>query len=111
MGAAVSVIQQFAKSNAGAQLVLDDKTETRIAIKHGKRTIAYIGIGRDLWGQLMVDRFNCHEQLLTAARNLVKLLEDTGTESQWADGEETDRVFAWYEFEELRAAISKADQK
>jgi hypothetical protein len=66
----VNVTAAFAKQNAGAQLRLSDDTETRVAIKLDKRTIAYVAVARDLWGQLMVDRFNCHEELLGAAKAL-----------------------------------------
>lgn len=68
----MNVTAAFAKQNSGAQLRMSDDTETRIAIKHGKRTIAYVGVARDLWGQLMVDRFNCHEELLAALKAIAE---------------------------------------
>lgn len=71
----MSVTTAFAKQNAGARLTLSDDTETRVAIKHGRRTIAYVAIARDLWGQLLVDRFNCHEELVTALKTCVSALD------------------------------------
>lgn len=49
-------------------------------------------------------------ELLTAAQALAALLEAVGRDTHWTAGDETDRVFAWYEFEALRAAIAKAVQ-
>jgi len=49
--------------------------------------------------------------LLEAAREVVKLLDDVGTESGWIDGGQTDRVYAWYEFDDLRAAIAHAESR
>jgi hypothetical protein len=51
---------------------------------------------------------NTHDELLAAAQDLVKLLEDVGEKTEWRDGVQTDRVFAWFEFDALRAAIAKA---
>lgn len=48
--------------------------------------------------------------LLDAAKALVKLLEDTGAETGWRDRLQTDRVFAWYEFDQLRQAIVEAEE-
>jgi hypothetical protein len=45
------------------------------------------------------------DRLVAAGRNLLGLLEGVGQETEWRDGEQTDRVFAWYEFDELRAAL------
>lgn len=69
----MNVTAAFAKQNAGAQLRMSDDTETRVAIKLGKRTIAYVAVARDLWGELLVDRFNCHEELLAALKGLFEL--------------------------------------
>lgn len=42
-----------------------------------------------------------------AARGLLKLLEDVGNETEWRDKSQTDRVYAWYEFDELREALGE----
>jgi hypothetical protein len=49
------------------------------------------------------------DRLVTAGRNLVNLLEYVGQGTEWSDAEQTDRVFAWYEFDELRAAMGVVD--
>jgi len=43
--------------------------------------------------------------VLQAATELVQLIRDVGEETDWRDGDETDRVFAWHEFEALRKAL------
>jgi len=45
--------------------------------------------------------------LRNAARELIKLIKDVGNETDWRDGDETDRVFAWHEFDQLRKALSE----
>lgn len=40
----------------------------------------------------------------TAAR-VVAELESLGDETEWVDGDETDRVYPWYEIAPLKAAI------
>ena len=44
-----------------------------------------------------------------AARALIQLLRDVGNSTNWADREQTDRVFAWYEFDGLREALGEAE--
>lgn len=48
--------------------------------------------------------------LLHAARALVKILEDIGEQTDWRDKGQTDRVFAWFEFADLRLAIQRAEE-
>lgn len=49
--------------------------------------------------------------LLSAAKGIVKLLEDVGNEVGWDAGSHTDRVYAWYEFDDLRAAIARIENR
>jgi hypothetical protein len=35
----------------------------------------------------------------------VRALEDVGDQSNWAIGDETDRVYPWYEIEPLKRAV------
>lgn len=42
-----------------------------------------------------------------AARKLIQSLKLVGEHSNWSDREETDRVFAWYEFNDLREALGE----
>jgi hypothetical protein len=51
------------------------------------------------------------QRLDSAARNLMKLLEDVGNETQWKDGQQSDRVFAWYEFDEIRRALGDLEPR
>lgn len=68
------VTQLFAKENAGAWLTLHE-TQSRDAIKYGRRTLAYVAIGADLWGQLLVDRFNQHEEILDTLREAERMVD------------------------------------
>lgn len=69
-----SVLQAFARQHVGEWLTVRE-TQSRDAIKLGRRTIAYVSIGADLWGQLMVERFNVHEELVAAVKELLELAE------------------------------------
>ena len=48
--------------------------------------------------------------LLDASKALVKLIEDAGDAQNWSAANETDRVFVWYEFDDLREAIARAEK-
>lgn len=63
----MSALRHFAEARRDAQLTIHE-TESRDAIKYGKRTVAYVAIGADLWGHLLVERFNTHVELVEALR-------------------------------------------
>lgn len=44
---------------------------------------------------------------LIEAQKLIRLLRDVGDATNWRDREQTDRVFAWYEFDGLREALGE----
>lgn len=46
-----------------------------------------------------------YNRVATAARAVTSLLYNVGVETEWRDGDETDRVFAWYELEPLVKAL------
>jgi len=48
--------------------------------------------------------------LLEEAKAVVKLLEDVGNDTNWEGGSQTDRVFAWYEFDSLCTAIAQMER-
>lgn len=43
--------------------------------------------------------------VLRPARDMVAMLKQVGDQTNWADGDETDRVFAWHEIEPLANAL------
>jgi hypothetical protein len=45
------------------------------------------------------------DALRAAAWPIVRALEDVGDQSNWAIGDETDRVYPWYEIEPLKRAV------
>lgn len=45
------------------------------------------------------------QALQAAAQAVVAPLEAVGDELAWAEGDETDRVYAWYEIKPLRDAL------
>jgi len=47
------------------------------------------------------------DDLRKSARELIQLIRDVGEETDWHDGDETDRVFAWHEFDDLRKALGE----
>lgn len=47
----------------------------------------------------------------TAARKLIKLIDKIGNETEWKDREQTDRVFAWFEFDALRIALGDLESR
>lgn len=49
-------------------------------------------------------------QLILEAERVVELLREVGEQTQWKDGDQTDRVFAWYELDELAALVELAKQ-
>lgn len=49
------------------------------------------------------------EQFETEAAKIVQLLRDVGIATNWVDREQTDRIFAWYEFDGLRMVLGEAD--
>lgn len=48
-------------------------------------------------------------ELEKAALKLIQLIKDVGIATKWSAGDETDRVFAWYEFDDLRRALGDAE--
>lgn len=55
----------------------------------------------------IVRAVNVHDDLLAAAKELVRLMDEVDPNT--ALGDEADRVFPHYEFNDLRAAIAKAE--
>lgn len=49
--------------------------------------------------------------LIDASKIVMGHLTEVGNNTDWAHGDETDRVYAWHEFEPLRAAILAAGGK
>ncbi len=47
------------------------------------------------------------EYIKSEALKIINILRKVGEETQWRDKEQTDRVFAWYEFDDLRAALGE----
>lgn len=43
------------------------------------------------------------------ARKVVDLLRKVGHDTKWRDRDQTDRVFAWYEFDDLRHALGEGE--
>ena len=50
-------------------------------------------------------------KLKAAAKTIVEELETVGNQTDWRDGDETDRVYAWHEMKPLRDAIEFASDK
>jgi hypothetical protein len=48
-----------------------------------------------------------HERLREEALKIINLLRKVGEDTNWKDREQTDRVFAWYEFDGLRAVLEE----
>ena len=70
------------------------------------KTIAEIRIEE---APVIVRAVNCHDDLLAALKDLVAKIDQVEIDTNL--GDETDRVFAHWEFDEARAAIAKAEAK
>lgn len=76
--------------------------------------IAARALGSDLSRMSSFEDFRdgpCAEAraIMDEARKLLKLMDDAGVDPDL--GDESDRVFAWYEFEPLRQAFAEYDAK
>lgn len=47
-------------------------------------------------------------RLAHEARKVVDLLREVGEDTRWRDGSQTDRVYAWFEFDDLRRLLGEA---
>jgi hypothetical protein len=51
-----------------------------------------------------------YERLATEARRVIDLLRKVGEETAWRDRSQTDRVYAWYEFDDLRLLLGEVEK-
>ena len=87
----------------------DEITET-IAVEHVNA--AFILAARTNWQSLIdeIRRLMEREQKwIAVARPIVKELQDIGDDMKWSMGDETDRVYPWYEISPLAEMLTGRD--
>ena len=73
----------------------------------GGVVLAY-DVCREIDGTFLIRAVNSFDDLLAALKGLVAKIDQVEIDSRL--GDETDRVFAHYEFDEARAAIARAEK-
>lgn len=87
--------------------LLDDERHTEIIAEINDPVGYMTAEENSANADFIVRAVNAHDDLLAAAKRLVLLMDEVDPNSDL--GDEADRVFPHYEFNELRAAISKAE--
>ena len=64
----------------------------------------------DLAVSTLEDVSNSLIEFHKVSKALVKKIEDVGDSAGWVAANETDRVYAWYEFDDLREAIARVEK-
>lgn len=89
--------------NRNGSIILGDGREIIIARDYDEARAMERAIPTDIHGE---DRVATLER---EARKVIDLLREVGDETGWRDKDETDRVYAWYEFDDLRAALGEGE--
>ena len=118
----LKVLRATGESDAGqvakaGRWAVDALEQAKVEIKRYKRLIPFEcceGGNSDCYGpggcllraEKQLPRI---EQLEEEATKVIQLLRDVGIGTNWADRSQTDRVFAWYEFDGLREALGERE--